>query len=376
MGNSLEVIVCGHLCLDLFPHMENVSARALLMPGQLVEVGPLNYATGGLVSNCGLVLQRLGVKAGLMANVGDDLIGQTTFNTLKGHDPALPLYISVKHGQVGSYTIVLSFERSDRTFLHCAGTNTTYGPLDIDYTALAKAKLFHFGYPPLLPGFVKNDGQGLTEVFKRAKATGIITSLDMTLPDPQAMTGRADWRKILKTTLPYVDIFLPTIDEILFMLRRDDYERWHGHILENLTSAYLAGLASELLDMGVVIAGMKLGQMGLYLKTGNAGRFDQLKALPLDIPAWANVEHYQRAFEVDVVGTTGAGDAAYAGFLASLLHGFGPKDALRWACAVGACNVEAADSISGVRTWQETERQLSGEWPLRPEFLPGFGSWH
>ena len=373
MQNSLEVIVCGHLCLDLFPHMENVSAKAMLVPGQLLEIGPLKYSTGGPVSNTGLALHRLGVKAGLMATVGDDLIGQTILDALKANDPSLTQYISVKHGQAGSYSLVLSLERSDRTFLHCTGTNSTYGSDDIDYASLANAKIFHFGYPPLLPGFVKNNGQGLTEVFQRAKATGIATSLDMTLPDPHSDTGRADWRYILTRTLPYVDIFLPTIDEILYMLRRDDYERWHGHILENVSTAYLSDLTGELLDMGAVIAGIKLGQMGLYLKTGAARQFDRLKTLPLDISAWANVEHWQAAFQVEVVGTTGAGDSAYAGFLASLLRGFGPEDALRWACAVGACNVEAADSISGVRTWQETEQRLAAGWPLRPE-RPGI--WH
>jgi len=69
MKNSLEIIVCGHLCLDMFPHMENISAKALVIPGQLLEVGSLNYSTGGLVSNTGLALHRLGVKVGLMARL-------------------------------------------------------------------------------------------------------------------------------------------------------------------------------------------------------------------------------------------------------------------------------------------------------------------
>jgi len=85
-------------------------------PGQLLEVGSLNYSTGGLVSNTGLALHRLGVKVGLMAKVGDDLIGQTITNSLKARNPPLTLFLSGQPGQVGSYTIVLSLERSDRTF--------------------------------------------------------------------------------------------------------------------------------------------------------------------------------------------------------------------------------------------------------------------
>src|SRR5207237_509542 len=121
------------------------------------------------VSNTGLALHRLGVKVGLMANVGNDLMGQTIVAYLKGRDPALIQHISTQPGQVGSYSIVLSPERSDRTFLHCTGTNGTYEPADIDYSSLTNAKIFHFGYPPILPRFVENDGQGLTEVYQRAK---------------------------------------------------------------------------------------------------------------------------------------------------------------------------------------------------------------
>jgi sugar/nucleoside kinase (ribokinase family) len=354
--------------------MENVSAKAMAIPGQLLEVGPLEYSTGGLVSNTGLALHRLGVNVGLMANVGDDLMGQSIVAYLKGRDPALTEHISVRPGQVGSYSVVLAPERSDRTFLHCTGTNSTYAPADVDYESLANAKIFHFGYPPLLPRFVENDGQGLTEVFQRAKATGVVTSLDMVLPDPQTATGRANWPLILKNTLPHVDIFLPSLDEIIYMLRRDDYQLWHGHILEHVDTAYISGLADELLEMGVAIAGIKLGQMGFYLKTSD--QLERLRTLPLDIAAWTKIELWHPAFQVTVAGTTGAGDSAYAGFLASLLRGFGPAEALRWACAVGACNVEASDSVSGVRTWQETEQRLATDWPLRTERLPGFGAWH
>ena len=36
--------------------------------------------------------------------------------------------------------------------------------------------------------------------------------------------GDANWPAILKATLPYVDIFMPSIEEILLMLHRQRYE--------------------------------------------------------------------------------------------------------------------------------------------------------
>ncbi len=46
-------------------------------------------------------------------------------------------------------------------------------------------------------------------------------------------------------------------------------------------------------------------------------------------------------FDVEVVGTTGSGDATIAGFLSALLRDASPEEAMTMAVAVGACNVEA-----------------------------------
>ena len=61
-----------------------------------------------------------------------------------------------------------------------------------------------------------------------------------------------------------------------------------------------------------------------------------------------------------------------AGLLAALLRGLDPPDAARWACAVGACNVEAADATSGVRTWEETQARMDAGWPHHDLRLAGF----
>ena len=63
------------------------------------------------------------------------------------------------------------------------------------------------------------------------------------------------------------------------------------------------------------------------------------------------------------MGTTGAGDATIAGFLTALLRDVPPERALAIAAAVGACNVEAADAVSGVRSWEETLARIDAGWP-------------
>jgi sugar/nucleoside kinase (ribokinase family) len=354
----IDIIVCGHLCIDLIPGMRGIAPQSVTRPGVLLETDPIGISTGGAVSNTGLALQRLGTRVKLMANVGDDLLASLILDFLKQRDPALVEHIKVKPGQPCSYTVVLQPGGADRTFLHCAGTNATFGADDVDDALVGQARMFHLGYPPILPRLIADDGRELEDIYRRAKDAGAVTSLDMSAPDPNGVSGRADWGAILRRTLPYVDYFLPSFEEILFMTRRADFDAWHGAILQRIDRAYVSALADELLALGAGVVGFKLGEYGLYLKS--------------DGRRWPSLELYQPAFAVDVAGTTGAGDAAYAGFLAAVLAGLAAADCLRMAAAVAACCCEAPDATSGVRTWDATQARLDAGWPLRPERLAGF----
>jgi hypothetical protein len=63
-----------------------------------------------------------------------------------------------------------------------------------------------------------------------------------------------------------------------------------------------------------------------------------------------------------------SGDAIIAGFLMGSLRGMMPVATLSAACAVGACSVEAADALSGIRSWPETMERIAAGWSrLLPE---------
>ncbi|MEO8395916.1 MAG: PfkB family carbohydrate kinase, partial [Chloroflexota bacterium] len=288
MEKLIDIIVSGHLCLDLLPMMDNIRLNDLPSPGHLFEVGPMGFSTGGAVSNTGLALHKLGVNVALMSNVGDDQISRLILAFLENRDPALTRHIRTKMGQASSYTLVLSPERVDRIFLQYAGTNATFTSDNLDYEVIAQSKLLHLGYPPLLPSLTANSGEELARLFQRTKAVNVITSLDMSLPDAAGLVSQVDWKSLLVRTLPFVDIFVPSIEEIMFMLRREDYERWHGKILAHISSAYLDDLADELFQMSNgAIVGFKLGELGLYLCGGRREQFTELQALPIDAGLWA-----------------------------------------------------------------------------------------
>lgn len=136
-----------------------------------------------------------------------------------------------------------------------------------------------------------------------------------------------DW---LTSVLPWVDYFLPSFDELAFMLGKDDP----------------VTLARRCRQMGARIVVIKLGTSGLLMIDEN------------------DVETRCPIFEAHVVGTTGSGDATIAGFLASVLDN--PRtptlDNLRFACAVGACSVEAVDATSGIPSKAAVEARMAAGW--------------
>jgi hypothetical protein len=88
------------------------------------------------------------------------------------------------------------------------------------------------------------------------------------------------------------------------------------------------------------------------------------KARPEDLENWSERELWIPSFSPSrFVGATGAGDASFGAFLCALLRDESIEDAGRFANAVGACNVEAPDALSGLRSWERTWRRLRASWP-------------
>jgi sugar/nucleoside kinase (ribokinase family) len=238
----------------------------------------------------------------------------------------------------------------------------------------------------------EHEGAELAAILSAAKRIGIFTSLDMARPDPLSQAGNIDWQVILQRSLPFVDAFLPSLDELLYMLDRDRYEhlRHHfgdDHLIDGIDGALLEDLVERLFSLGAAIVGVKLGDQGLYL--GTTADPYRWEGLAPQIPALAAAEWHGRSvfipcFEVDVAGTTGSGDATIAGFLMGLLEHGRLAETLQAAVAVGACSVERVDATSGIPAWEQVqERVLSGWTRAKVQIaLPDFrfesdtGTWH
>ncbi|MBN1900378.1 carbohydrate kinase family protein, partial [Candidatus Sumerlaeota bacterium] len=358
---SIDAAVAGHICFDIIPRFSDTGITdiaGLLTPGKLVQVGEAALSTGGPVSNTGIGLRIFGVNVLFMAKVGDDEIGQLIIKRLKSQGHAEGVKTASR--EASSYTIALAPPGIDRIFLHNPGTNNTFTSHDIDYSLVEKCGLFHLGYPPLMRALYSNGGAELVECFRKAKKAGATTSLDMCLPDPKSESGKIDWRSILEKLLPYVDIFLPSIEEAYSMMKPDEFWKRRdkvggGEIINDIAPEEYSALAKGFIEMGCRMTALKTAHRGFYFRTGAPASFEKLGAAkPASPENWANKELWAPAFLVpQIASATGSGDSSIAGFLSAYLRGYSLERCLVMANVAGHLNLLELDALSGLRPWEE-----------------------
>ncbi len=369
-----KVISAGHICLDITPVFPAGKSfhhvGDLLIPGKLIQMETASVHTGGSVANTGLALKLLGNDVTLLGKVGNDAFGGMVRKILLDYGAG---GLIVDENSSTSYSVVLAVPGIDRIFLHNPGANDTFSAADIPQEALQDAVLFHFGYPTLMHRMYEADGRELTDMFRRVKSCQIATSLDLAAVDAASDAGKADWAQILSQALPHVDFFVPSFEELCFMLDRSRYEELSaqgGDITEKPCILNDADrLAKLCLSMGCGAVLVKCGVSGMAYRTGGRERLSQVGTrLHLDKSAWADRSGIQPAFRADKVRSgTGAGDVSIAAFLTALLSGEAPDACVRLAAAEGAASVTSYDALGGILPMDELRRRVAMGWKTMEE---------
>lgn len=304
------------ICLGIF--VADVLAKPITkIPdrGKLELFDEMELHTGGCANNTAIGLARLGISAGAMGKVGEDGFGDFVINNLKRNGVDTRGIRRTREANT-SLTFVMIAPDGERSFLHYVGANGTIKLQDIDFDLIGGSKILHIGGFFLMPGF---DGEPTAEVLRRAKEMGVTVSLDT------CWDSRGNWMKLLEPCLPYVDIFLPSIEEAKMLSGREDPEE----------------ISRFFLDYGVQIVGLKMGERGSYVRTK-----DEAVREP--------------AYKVDVVDATGAGDAFVAGFLAGYIMGWDLHRCVKLANATGAACVTAIGTTAGIKDLDQVMSIISG----------------
>lgn len=278
--------------------------------GRLVLVGGIEAHTGGLAHTTGVTLAKLGIPTAVVGRVGADLFGTFLIDVLLKH--GIDARVHRDESAATSATVVTVATTGERSFLHLVGANALLVPDDVPDDLLASSRLLHVGGYFILPGM---DGEPAARLLQRARAAGCRTSLDV------AWDARGRWMTLLAPCVPYLDFLFGNQDELANVTGTRDPAR----------------IASLLREQGVGVVTVKMGADGAYVHG----------------PEWRG---HVPAFAVEVVDTTGAGDAFCGGFLAGYLSGWDLERTTRFANAVGGLCVTAVGGTTGIRRMAETLR--------------------
>ena len=366
-----DVVVAGYVSVDIVPDFKKNGVQSTVtdffIPGKLIEINGIGFSPGGVVANTGIAMQQFGKRILLNGLIGSDLIGKILLELLTDYNSTDG--ITVTDSANTAFGIVISPPGVDRIFLESPGCNQLIGLSHINVDGIAQSRLFHFGYPPLLRQFYLNDGYQLVHLFRTVKAQQVATSLDFSLPDLASESGQVNWQLVLKRTLPFTDIFVPSLEEILQIMRPSLYTEIKSSsenitLIDEVSIEIVRGMGEEIINMGVKILLIKMGHRGAYLLTGDVSPMKISTDLSLSTEDWSNVELWCDAFPVDesrVKNASGSGDTAAAAFLTAILNAELPEPALRYAALAGRNNLYRANSHDSLPDWRQMTDDLGGK---------------
>ena len=272
-------------------HVVDVLARPIeAIPegqgGQLVD--EIRITAAGSAGGAALVLARLGAEVQSAGAIGTDPAGDMLLALLEGDGVDTSLLLRRDDVQTSASVLPIR-PNGDRPAFHVVGANATYGPDDAPYDEIAAADNLHLGGPEFM------GGEAAAKILARARENGAVTSADVLAPgDP----GLLEW---IGPALPHLDYLLPNDEQVLGFTGEDDLE---------------AGCRA-LVERGVGCVAATCGADGVLIVDAEGAE---------RVPA----------FEIDVVDTTGCGDAFSAGFLRGLSLGSDRHHAAILGCAAAA----------------------------------------
>ena len=288
-----RIICVGHAALDRIYRIE-------AFPAKPTKIRALEHieAGGGMAANAAAAIARLGGEVELWSRVGDD------DNGVKIRRALMAAGVDARHVQSfddnrSSTSVILVDDQGERMIVGARDVNmpsgTSWLPLErIDGASAVLADLRWL--------------EGARVAFEAARKAGVPTVLDADLGGREALSE---------------------------LLALTDYAIFSAPALEEFAAEEALGdRLKRVQALGPRHAGVTLGADGYMWREG-----DKLASYP--------------GFEVDVVDTTGAGDAFHGAFALGLVEGRTTADIVRRASAVAALKCTRLGARAGLPATHE-----------------------
>jgi sugar/nucleoside kinase (ribokinase family) len=277
--------------------------------GNVAFIDEIRLTVAGTAGGTVVDTAKLGLKSLAVGAVGDDEKADFVLAALQKFGADVSAMQRLK-GIPTSATILNVRPNGERPALHVRGASDHFDVPPALYDQVFDAPIVHLGGTGLLR---KLDGEKSRILLAEAKKRGRVVTFDL-------IAANAETIAIVEPLLPFIDYFMPSIEEARDMSGQTNPE----------------DCAAFYLDRGTQCCVFTLGGDGAYYAHRDGAR--------LRVPA----------YRIKVVDTTGCGDAFDAGFITALHHRMEPEAAIRFAQAAAALVATGLGSDAGIVSFEDT----------------------
>lgn len=281
MGKNYDIVALGELLIDFTERKENEGSV------RVFEQNPGGAPANMLTSAC-----HLGSRVAFIGKVGADMHGSFLIDTLKREKiDTRGVITDQKYFTTMAFVEVGAGGERSFSFARKPGADVMLRKEELDRELLSECRVFHFGSLSLTAEPARS---ATIEAIRIAKQSGAVVSYD-----PNYREALWENREIaveqIKSVINLVDIMKVSDEESVLLTGKEAVE----------------DAADELLGYGVKLVAVTLGDEGVLI--ARKGKKERVKA-----------------FKVETVDTTGAGDSFWGGFVSTLLEHDEAIELLDW----------------------------------------------
>ena len=302
------ITVVGSFVVDLMarsPHLP--------VPGETVLGGPFKMGPGGKGSNQAVAAAKAGSKVNMVTKLGKDAMATIATDCWKSVGIDFSKTPIDDEEATGVALIMVDSNTSENMILVASGTCLKMTKEEVDAAA---------------------------DMIKASNVIMLQLEISMEAGLRAAQIAHENGVKVIFNPAPYSkfpDEIIPLIDYAT--PNETEAGQWAG--IEVVDDATAVEAAKRIVAMGVKNVIITLGKRGCLVYEGDG------------------TYNFVDSFKVDAVDTTGAGDAFNGGFAHAIDAGMNPKDAVRFASAVGALSVTKIGTAPAMPTKEEIEAFLA-----------------
>lgn len=307
--SRFDVSVVGLYILDILGR----PVTAIPEGGIVDFIEEIRLTVAGTAGGTVIDLAKLGLNCRAVGTVGSDEKADFVINRMQrfGIDCT---HMARLAGVETSATILNVRPNGERPALHCRGASDHFDVSDDMLADVLNCRFLHLGGTGLL---AKLDGAPSARLLQAAQAAGCVTTWDLVGAGP-------DTWAFVEPLLPHIDYFIPSIEEAEILSGLSGVE-------ENIQFFQARGVKCPVLTMGAEGSMIAMGDARIHVP----------------------------AYDIEVVDTTGCGDAYTAGFIAGLADGRSLEDSAHLGTAAASLVAGGLGSDAGIKTRAQVEAAMT-----------------